>query len=80
MKEIECIECIVSRLSTRGTGREESPLRAVTEIYTKAGVFIGSHDPIGNFTSEQMRAFVAFCIKEKEQPSIETLKMWQKNQ
>jgi hypothetical protein len=45
MKNIECKELIVATLSRRGTGKEHSPIRTITEVYEKDGTKIAEHDP-----------------------------------
>jgi len=44
MKDIECKEVIISRLTTKGNGTEENPYRKVVEVYDKDGTLIAQND------------------------------------
>lgn len=51
-------EVIISNIKVRGTGKDQSsPLRIVTEVYTKDGELIAEKDDL-KYTIEQIVAFV----------------------
>mgnify|MGYP000864421306 CR=1 FL=1 len=68
---IQVKELVVTDLSRRGNGRDEtSPVRAVLEVYTKEGELLAVHDSQGNYTVEQLIAFAKLC-REKSDVAIE---------
>lgn len=44
MSEIQCKEVIISKLTGRGNGTIQSPIRIVTEVYEKDGTLIAELD------------------------------------
>ena len=63
--EVECKEVIITSLLRRGKGIEGSPVRCITQVYTKDGELIAEHDPFpGTFTPEDMRQFARWCCSE----------------
>lgn len=76
---IQVKELIVTDLSRRGNGRDEtSPFRAVLEIYTKEGELLAVYDSQGNYTVEQLIAFAKLC-REKSDVAIEKIyQSWSK--
>ena len=45
MKEVSKEECVITRLTTRGTGTPESPFRKVTEVWNSKAEKIAEFDP-----------------------------------
>jgi hypothetical protein len=45
MKEVSKEECIITQLTTRGKGTQESPIRKVTEVWNSRGEKIAELDP-----------------------------------
>ena len=45
MKQVECRELIVSRITRRGKGTDHDPIRVITEVFEKNGTKIAEHDP-----------------------------------
>ena len=77
---IQVKELIVTDLSRRGNGRDEtSPVRSVLEVYTKDGELLAVHDSQGNYTVEQLIAFAKLC-REKSDVEIENIyQSWSKD-
>ena len=60
--EVECKEVIITTILRRGKGIEGSPVRCITQVYTKDGVLIAEQDPFPEtFTPEDMRQFARWC-------------------
>ena len=76
---IQVKELIITDLSRRGSGREEtSPIRSVLEIYTKEGELLAVSDNQGNYTVEQLIAFAKLC-RQKPEESIENIfQFWER--
>lgn len=76
---IQVKELVVTDLSRRGNGRDEtSPVRSVLEVYTKDGELLAVHDSQGNYTVEQLIAFAKLC-REKSDVAIENIYLsWSK--
>lgn len=76
---IQVKELVVTDLSRRGSGREEtSPIRSVLEVYTKDGELLAVHDSQGNYTVEQLIAFAKLC-REKSDVAVENIyQSWSK--
>ncbi|HAY32566.1 MAG TPA: hypothetical protein PK536_10185 [Ignavibacteria bacterium] len=76
---IKVKELIVTDLSRRGNGRDEtSPVRSILEVYTKNGELLAVHDSQGNYTVEQLIAFAKLC-REKSDVAIEKIyQSWSK--
>lgn len=77
---IQVKELVVTDLSKRGTGRDEtSPVRSVLEVYTKEGELIASFDSRGNYTVEQLIEFAKLC-RDKSGDAVEKVyQSWEKN-
>lgn len=74
---IEVKEVIVTDMTRKGSGlNEKSPVRAVTEVYSKQGDLIASRDPFGNYSIEQMIEFGRVCRQDNELSVIELFRRW----
>lgn len=70
---IQVKELIVTGLSRRGNGRDEtSPVRSDLEVYTKDGELLAVYDSQGNYTVEQLIEFAKLC-REKSDIAIENI-------
>lgn len=68
MNEVKCVEVIISSLTRRGTGDSSlSPVRCVTQVFTKDGQFIAENDPFTDdkFVLMDMVHFARYCIANK---------------
>lgn len=45
MKDVQCVDLIVTDLNTRGAGVVGDPVRRITTVYTKEGEFVAEYDP-----------------------------------
>src|SRR5690606_30170881 len=71
---IEVKEVIITDINKKGAGTDEnSPVRSITEIYTKEGDLLASSDPFGNYSMEQMIEFAELCRQKKEGVSVAEL-------
>ena len=72
---IQVKELIVTDLSRRGTGNDEtSPVRSLLEVYTKDGKLLAVHDSQGNYSIEQLIAFAKLC---RQNPDLTIEKVYQ---
>lgn len=69
---VVCKEVIITELSRRGDGGQNSPIRILTQIYDKSGKLIAEADPCGGYTMEDMLSFAEFSATKKG-----TLKDWE---
>ena len=77
---IQVKELIVSDLTQKGSGKNVfSPIRKVTEVYSKNGDLIAFHDSLGNFSIENLLDFGNFCLSNKELTIEEIFNKWEKN-
>lgn len=51
---INCQELILSKLSLKGKGEFPSPIRELTQVFTKEGQLIAEYDPMGNYSIEDI--------------------------
>jgi len=72
-------EVIISTLKKRGDGTKTSPIRVITQVFTKEGELIAEVDPlynsddgidekIMNMMYKNMIEFTLHCMKEKLKP------------
>ena len=65
MENIECKEVIISRLSRRGKGVENSPIRVITEVFEKDGTLIAEFDPCPEtFSVMDLVHFARWCFND----------------
>lgn len=73
MDKVECKELIICSKKRLGKGNvKHSPIRVVTEVFTKDGQLVASSDPRGGFSIEHMIGFARICRNEPEK-TIEEL-------
>lgn len=62
--EVICREVVITRLLRRGTGKEDNPIRAITQVYEKDGTLIAESDPqIQKITVVDVSEFAKWCIR-----------------
>lgn len=72
MNDVLAQELIVCRLATKGKGVQGSPLRRLTQIYSKDGQLVAENDPLGGYTIEDL----ADLTTHLSQPGHHTLQEW----
>ncbi len=75
-KDVQCVEVIISKQLRRGSGKSNrSPIRAITQVFTKNGDLIAEHDPCPeNFTPSDLVKFAQYLELNKIIPkSIGTI-------
>jgi hypothetical protein len=69
MDTVICKEVIISTIKRRGTGRDHSPIRAITEVYEKDGTLIAEFDPTPEtFTQMDLIHFARWLKDESIDP------------
>ena len=48
MEEVKLMEVIVTNMTRRGSGTEGSPIRVITQYWSKSGELLAERDPITN--------------------------------
>ena len=70
---INCQELILSKVARKGEGKFPSPIRELTQVFTKEGQLIAEYDPMGNYTLEDLFSLSTAISKG------ETVEIWLKN-
>lgn len=66
MNTVICKEVVIATLRRRGSGKDHSPIRVITEVYEKDGTLIAEHDPAPEtFTAMDLVHFARW-VKAKE--------------
>jgi len=52
--DVILMEVIVTRLTLRGKGEDDSPFRRITEVWTTDGTKIAEHDPFNEIRNDRL--------------------------
>ncbi len=62
MANVSVEELVITRLTRRGNGKS-TPIRIVTEVYTKDGTLVADHDPDFTYSLEQLEKLIEYARK-----------------
>jgi len=77
-KEVYVSEVIISHQTRRGTGNDvTSPVRIITQVFTKEGEFIAERDPMPEtFALMDLVHYANWCKRASREPSSDSAKKW----
>jgi sugar (pentulose or hexulose) kinase len=77
-KEISCQEVIISNIARRGTGKSAlSPIRVVTQVFSKDGNLIAEYDPTPEtFAICHMMGYAGWVVRKGKAVNTATVEEW----